>query len=107
MTRYTIMNLPVEIDGRTVHVDVDFRAHPRGTIGAWFVEPEIEDVTVFLSDAEKARLPIPFPVAIRHFEDRVEQQLYEDLTPLWDFVASIKIDEEEGDDDDDDDERSR
>lgn len=90
MTRYFIKDRPVEIDRRTVLVDVDFRATPLG--GPW-TEYEIEDVTVFLSGAEMARLPTPFPVAIRHFEDRVEQLLYEDLTPLRDFVASVRDDE--------------
>lgn len=97
MTRYFIKDHPVEIDGRTVHVDIDFRATPRNTIGAWVVPPEIEDVTVFLADEEKARLPNLLPVAVRHFEDRVEQLLYEDLTPLWDFAAAVRFDDADDD----------
>lgn len=91
MTRYTIKDHPVEIDGRSILVDIDFNATPLG--GIW-EEYEIEDVAVFLSDAETARLPIPLPAAIRHFEDRIERLLYEDTTPLLDFVASHGVDDQ-------------
>ena len=94
MTRYFIKDHPVEIDGRTILVDIDFNATPLGGIWEGY---EIEDVTVFLSDAEKARLPIPFPVAIRHFEDRVEQLLYYDLKPLRDFAAAVRFDDADDD----------
>ncbi|MDR3558761.1 MAG: hypothetical protein P4L61_04485, partial [Candidatus Pacebacteria bacterium] len=65
MTRYFIKDRPVEIDRRTVLVDIDFNATPLG--GVWDVD-EIEDVFVRLSAAELERLPAPFTPAIRHFE---------------------------------------